>query len=67
MDHFLLFVFLVCCIFLYIHCSLVVTCWERAEILTLLCVMFYYVFDTFPCGVPGQVWCLIVLFPLVYS
>ena len=23
-------------------------------------VMFNYVFDTFPCGILGQVWCLIV-------
>ena len=38
-----------------------VTCWERADLLTNLCVMFYCVFVTFPCGALGQVWCLIVL------
>ena len=32
----------------------------RANLLTLLCVMFYCVFVTFPCGVLGQVWYLIV-------
>ena len=29
--------------------------------LALLYVMFYCVFVTFPCGVLGKVWCLIVL------
>ena len=29
--------------FLSIHCSLVVTCWERADLLALLYVMFYCV------------------------
>ena len=41
-------------------CSLVFTCWERADFFALLCVMFYCYFATFPCGVLGQVWCLIV-------
>ena len=49
--------------FLSVHCSLVVTCWERAGLLALLCVMFYCVFVTFPCGVLGQVWYLIVSIP----
>ena len=40
---FLLCVFHVCRIFLSVHCSLVVTCWERADLLDLLCVMFYCV------------------------
>ena len=35
------------------HCSLVVTCWERANLLALLCVIFTCVFVTFPCGVLG--------------
>ena len=43
---FLLFMFLVCQAFLSVHCSLVVTCWERANLLALLCVMFYCVFVT---------------------
>ena len=63
MDLFLLFVFRVCGVFLFVHCSLVVTCWARADLLALLCVMFYCVFVTFPCGVLGQVWCLIVSIP----
>ena len=37
-----------------------VTCWERADLLAFLCVMFNCDFVTFPCGVLGQVCCLIV-------
>ena len=36
-----------------------VTCWERADLLALL----HVVFATFPYGVPGQVWYLIVSIP----
>ena len=57
---FLLFMFCVCHVFLSIHCRLVVTCWERADLLALLYVMFYCVFVTFPCGILGKVWRLIV-------
>ena len=32
-------------------------------LLALLYVLFYCVFVTFPCGVLGQVWCLIVSIP----
>ena len=71
MDHFLLFVFRVCHVFLSVHFSLVVTCWERADLLAFLCVMFYCVFVTFPYSVLGQGWCLIVsihgLYLLSYS
>ena len=56
----IIFVICVCHVFLSVHCSLVVTCWERADLLTILCVMFYCDFVTFPCGVLGQVWCLVV-------
>ena len=49
-----------CHVFLYIHCSLVVTCCERANLLGFLFVMFSCVFVTFPCGVLGQVGNLIV-------
>ena len=42
---------------------LVVTCWERADPLALLYVMFFLCFVTFPCGVLGKVWCLIVSIP----
>ena len=55
--------FRVCHAFLSVHCSLVVTCWERADLLALLYVMFYCVFVTVLCGVLGQVWCLIVSIP----
>ena len=41
--------------FLSVHCSLVVTCWERASLLALLNNMFSCVFVTFPCGVLGRV------------
>ena len=60
---FLVFVFCVGLVFLSGHCSLVVTCWERADLLAFLCVMFYCVFVTFPCNVLERVWCLIVLIP----
>ena len=59
MDHFSYLCFVSCFL---VRCSLVVTCWERADLLTLFCVMFYCVFVTFPCCVLGQVWCLIVLY-----
>ena len=57
---FLLFAFRVCHVFLSVRCSLVVSCWERADLLALLCVMFYCVYVTFQCGVLGLMWCLIV-------
>ena len=63
MDHFLLWLFRVCHAFLSVHCNLVVTCWERANLLALLYMMFSCVFVTFPCGVLGQVWYFIVLIP----
>ena len=40
-----------------------VTCWERADLLSLVCVVFSCVFVTFPYGVLDQVWYLIVLIP----
>ena len=43
--------------------SHVITCWERADLLALLCVMFLCVFVSFPFGVSGQVWYLIVSIP----
>ena len=45
--------------FASVHCCLVVTCWERADLLTLVCDV-NCVFVTFPCGILGQVWYLIV-------
>ena len=43
--------------------SLVVTCCERADLFALLFLMFYCIFVTFPYGVVGQVWYLIVPIP----
>ena len=48
---------------LSVPCSLVITCWERADLLALLCVIFSCVFVTFPYGVLGQVWYLILSIP----
>ena len=48
--------------FASIHCCLVVTCWERADLLALVGDV-YCIFVTFPCGILGQVWYLIVSFP----
>ena len=39
----LLFIFRVCLVFLSVHCNLVVTCWERTDLLALLYAMFYCV------------------------
>ena len=41
----------VCHIVLYVHCSLVLTCWERADLLTLLNAIFPCAFVTFPYGI----------------
>ena len=46
-----------------LFCSLVVTCWERADPLALLYAMFNCVYVNFPCDFLGQVWCLIVSTP----
>ena len=55
--------FCVCHAFLSVHCSLEMTCWERANPLALLYVMFKCVFVTFSCNSLGQVWYLIVSIP----
>ena len=44
------------------HYCLVVTCWERADILVLVCDV-KLCFGTCPCGILGQAWYLIVLIP----
>ena len=59
---FVLFMSCVCHAFASVHCCLVVTCWERDDLL-LLFVMLICVFITFPCGILGQVWYLIVSIP----
>ena len=60
MNLFFAFVF---CAGLPVSCSLAVTCWERADLLAVLYVMFSCVFVTFPHGVLDQVWYLIVSIP----
>ena len=50
-----------CYVALPIHCSLVITCWGRAD---LLCVMFSYAIV--PYGVSGRIWCLVLLIPDIY-
>ena len=56
------FVSCVSCACASVHCCLVVTCWERADFLA-LDDGFCCVFVTFQCGILGQMWYLIVLFP----
>ena len=53
---FLSFVFRVCLCHtvLSVPCSHVVTCWERTDLLYLLCVMFYLCFSHFPLRCPGS-------------
>ena len=48
--------------FASVHCWLVVTGLERAELLALVGNV-YCIFVAFPCGILGQVWYLIVSFP----
>ena len=43
-------------------CCLVVTCWERADLLALVCDIYLWRCH-FPIGILGQVWCLTVLIP----
>ena len=62
MDHLWILMFCVCHAFASVNCCCVVTCWERADLLALVCDV-YCVFITFPCGILGQVWYLIVSFP----
>ena len=68
MDHLCVFyLFCVSCVsqgFASCHCCLVVTCWERTDLLALICGV-YSEFVTFPCGILGQVWYLIVSFPFL--
>ena len=58
--------FFVSCVshsFTSVYCCLVVTCWERADLLALVGDV-YCIFVTFPCGIVGQVvWHWIVSLP----
>ena len=62
MGHLCFFVSCVSHAFASVHCCLVVTCWERADLLALVGDVYCF-FVTFPCGILGQVWYLIVLIP----
>ena len=63
MDHkFVSFMSCVFHAFASVHCYLVLTCWERADLLSLVCDV-KLCFFTFPCGILSQVWYLIVLLP----
>ena len=48
--------------FASVHCCLMVTCWERADLLASVGDV-YCISVTFPCGILGQVWYLIVSLP----
>ena len=48
-------------VFASVYCCLVITCWERADLLALVGDV-YCIFGTFPCGIMGQMWYLIVSF-----
>ena len=53
----MLFMSCVCHAFAFVHCCLVVTCWERADLLALV-VTLNCVLVNFPFGILGQVWYL---------
>ena len=55
----MLFISCACQAFTPVHCSLMVTCLERTDLLALVCEISIC-FVTFPCGILGQVWYLIV-------
>ena len=57
----MLFLSCVCHAYASVHCCLVVTCWERADPMALVCNVCE--FFTSQCGILGQVWYLIVLIP----
>ena len=43
--------------FASVHCCLVVTCWERADLMAQIGDV-YFIFCHFPIGILGQVWYL---------
>ena len=62
MEHFCYFLFRVCHAFLSVHCSLVVTNWERTSLLALICDVLMC-FCHFPVWCLGQVWYLFLSIP----
>ena len=61
----MLFMSCVCHAFASVHCCIVITCRERADLLALVCGV-QWVFVTFPCGFLGHVAYLIVSIPDLY-
>ena len=55
----MLFMLCDCHAFAFIYCSLVVTCWERADLFALVWDV-HRDFVTFPLRISGQLWYLIV-------
>ena len=49
-----------------VYLIFVVTCWERADLLALVCGVWLW-FCHFPIGILGQVWYLIVSIPYLYT
>ena len=58
----MLFMSCVCHAFASVHWRLVVAYWDRADLLALVCDL-YCDFVTFPFGILGKVWYLIVSIP----
>ena len=59
----MLFMSCVCTAFASVLCCLVITRRERADLLALVCDVYCDFLVTFPFGILGQVWFLIVLIP----
>ena len=58
--------FFVSCVshaFVSVNCCLVVTYWERDDLLAFVGDVYCFFFVTFPCSILGQVWYLIILVP----
>ena len=53
--------------FAFVHCCLVVNCWEWADLIVTLVGYVYCIFVPFSCGILGQVWYLIVIFFLIIA
>ena len=66
---FLIFMFHVCLYYtvLSVPSRGVITCWERADVLALFCVIFPFVSVTFPFVVSGKVWYLIKSSPGLHN
>ena len=62
MNHLCFFVSCVSRAFASVHCCIVVTCWERTDLLALVDDI-YCIFVTFPCEILSQLWYLIVSLP----